>query len=87
MNRFESVNGWLSFEHNGWKYFLCHFPVYSWHHKERGAIHIHGHTHGMPTFEHPRKLDVSVEAVNYIPVALDDVPKLLGLMPKIVRTE
>lgn len=86
-NRFKSVEGWLSFEYNGWKYFLCHFPVFGWHHKEKGAIQIHGHMHGMPTFTHPRKLDVSVEAINYIPILLDTVPNLLGLVPKLTRTE
>lgn len=88
-NRFKSVEGWLTIEHEGWKYFLCHFPVFGWHHKEKGAIHIHGHMHGLltPAFQHPRKIDVSVEVINYTPILLNTIPTRLNLVPKITRFE
>lgn len=28
------------------KVIMCHFPMLSWEHKDKGSIMIHGHCHG-----------------------------------------
>lgn len=31
---------------NGRKIVFAHYPIESWHHREKNAIHLHGHVHG-----------------------------------------
>jgi calcineurin-like phosphoesterase family protein len=42
--------------------------------KEKGSIHLHGHTHGKSN-SIVNRMDVSVEALNYIPISIEDVIK------------
>jgi calcineurin-like phosphoesterase family protein len=48
---------------------LCHYPFRSWNGMGKGAIDLHGHSHGRlePL---PRQLDVGVDAWDYRPVPL-----------------
>jgi calcineurin-like phosphoesterase family protein len=76
----EQVPGWASLsdyremELAGRRLVLCHYPFRSWNGQHRGAIDLHGHSHGRlkPL---PRQYDVGVDARDYRPVTLD---RLLG---------
>ncbi len=55
---------------------LCHYPFRSWNGMHRGALNLHGHSHGRlkPL---PRQFDVGVDARAYAPVALRQLTGLL----------
>jgi len=48
---------------------LCHYPFRSWNGQHRGAVNLHGHSHGRlkPL---PRQHDVGVDAWDFRPVTL-----------------
>ncbi|USI72401.1 metallophosphoesterase family protein [Sphingomonas morindae] len=48
---------------------LCHYPFRTWHNKHRGAINLHGHSHGRLA-PMPRQFDVGVDARGFRPVTL-----------------
>ncbi len=48
---------------------LCHYPFRSWNRQHRGAINLHGHSHGRLK-PMPRQFDVGVDPRGYRPVAL-----------------
>lgn len=51
---------------------LCHYPLASWPHLQRGAIHLYGHVHGrVPATGHA--CDVGVDAWAMRPVSLDEI--------------
>ncbi|MDP1027930.1 metallophosphoesterase family protein [Sphingomonas sp. KR1UV-12] len=54
---------------------LCHYPFRSWNGQHRGALNLHGHSHGRlkPL---PRQYDVGVDVHGFAPVTLDRL--LLG---------
>jgi len=55
---------------------LSHIPI----HPEslgRFKVNIHGHIHGSPAYG-PRYFNVSVEAIDYTPVSLEDLKKRLS---------
>ena len=53
---------------------LCHYPFRSWNRMHKGAVNLHGHSHGRlkPL---PRQFDVGVDVRDYRPVTL---AQLLG---------
>lgn len=60
----------------GKNHFVCsHYPMESWHRKERGSIHLHGHCHLRAPLMRNR-LDVCVERV-YSPLS---IPSILGIV-------
>ncbi|HWH17469.1 MAG TPA: metallophosphoesterase family protein [Allosphingosinicella sp.] len=71
----EAVHGWASvcdyyeMAHEGRSLVLCHYPFRSWNGQHRGAIDLHGHSHGRlkPL---PRQYDVGVDVRNFRPVTL-----------------
>lgn len=56
---------------------LCHYPMLSWRHKESGAWHLHGHTHGsiQELNQNVKRYDVSVEVNNYTPISEEELIK------------
>lgn len=56
---------------------LCHYPFRSWNGQGRGALDLHGHSHGRLK-PMPRQFDVGVDARGFEPVTLD---ALLGRAP------
>jgi len=58
---------------------LCHFPIASWHKKDKGAWHLHGHSHGKvdPLLVEFRKnnfiMDVGVDCIGYKPISYGGV--------------
>lgn len=52
---------------------MFHFPIASWHKKEHGSVHVHGHMHGTGQDDCRRK-DVGVDATR---LWLTDLDKLV----------
>ncbi len=71
-------NAWASISHYAelvldWRLLiLCHYPFRTWHASARGAIDIHGHSHGKLK-ELPRQYDVGVDVFDYRPVSLAEI--------------
>jgi calcineurin-like phosphoesterase family protein len=59
-------------EANGRRLVLCHYPFRSWNGQGRGAINLHGHSHGRMK-PLPRQFDVGVDARDFRPVTLDQL--------------
>lgn len=53
---------------------LCHYPFRSWNGMHKGAVNLHGHSHGRlkPLL---RQFDVGVDGRDFRPVALDSLIK------------
>jgi calcineurin-like phosphoesterase family protein len=70
--------GWASVQHyaeltsEGHRLVLCHYPFRTWNGMGKGAIDLHGHSHGRlgPV---PRQYDVGVDAQDFRPVTLSQV--------------
>lgn len=54
------------------KLVLSHYPFRSWNGQHRGAINLHGHSHGRMT-PLPRQFDVGVDERDFRPVTLDQL--------------
>jgi calcineurin-like phosphoesterase family protein len=70
--------GWASVQHyaeleaEGTCLVLCHYPLRSWHRMSRGAINLHGHSHGRLA-PLRRQVDVGVDAFDFRPVTLAEI--------------
>ena len=51
---------------------LCHYPFRTWNQMGKGAINLHGHSHGKLS-PATRQRDVGVDAWNYRPVAVEQL--------------
>jgi calcineurin-like phosphoesterase family protein len=69
---FASIRDYLELEIEGVHLVLCHYPFRSWNRMARGAINLHGHSHGrlQPA---PRQLDVGVDVWDFRPIPLETV--------------
>lgn len=67
-----SVQAYAELEAEGRKLVLCHYPFRSWNGQGKGALNLHGHSHGRlePL---TRQVDVGVDAWDFRPVAVDEV--------------
>jgi calcineurin-like phosphoesterase family protein len=67
-----SVHDYVELEVEGRTLVLCHYPFRSWNRQHRGAINLHGHSHGRlkPL---PRQYDVGVDPRGFRPVSLDQL--------------
>jgi calcineurin-like phosphoesterase family protein len=65
----ESVAPYAEIEREGRHLVLCHYPFRSWNGQHKGALNLHGHSHGRlkPL---PRQYDVGVDVRDYRPVDL-----------------
>lgn len=71
-------NGWQSLQQyaelviDGIRLVLCHYPFRTWRDMGKGAINLHGHSHGRlkPL---TRQYDVGVDAWDFRPVRLEQV--------------
>ncbi len=72
------VEGWASLhdyhemELDGIRLVLCHYPFRSWNGQHRGAVNLHGHSHGKMK-PLPRQHDVGVDARGFRPATLADL--------------
>jgi calcineurin-like phosphoesterase family protein len=69
---FASVHHYVELEMEGVQLVLCHYPFRSWNRMARGAINLHGHSHGRLK-RVPRQLDVGVDAWDFRPISLAKV--------------
>ena len=67
-----SVRDYAEIEAGGRRLVLCHYPFRSWNGQHKGALDLHGHSHGRlkPL---PRQHDVGVDVWDWRPVTLDDI--------------
>ena len=65
-----SVADYAELEAEGRRLILCHYPFRSWNGQAKGAINLHGHSHGRMK-PLPRQIDVGVDAWDYRPVAIE----------------
>jgi calcineurin-like phosphoesterase family protein len=65
----ESVGPYAELEVDGVRLILCHYPFRSWNGMHRGAVNLHGHSHGRlkPL---PRQFDVGVDIRHFQPIHL-----------------
>jgi len=70
--RFASVGHYAEIEAEGRRLVLCHYPFRTWNGVYKGALNLHGHSHGRLT-PLPRQFDVGVDAFDYRPVTLQEV--------------
>ena len=64
-----SVGDYRELEIDGRRLVLCHYPFRSWNGQGRGALNLHGHSHGRLK-PMPRQFDVGVDAQGFAPVTL-----------------
>ena len=64
-----SVADYTEIEDDGRALVLCHYPFRSWNGQSRGAINLHGHSHGRLK-PMTRQFDVGVDARDFAPVTL-----------------
>jgi calcineurin-like phosphoesterase family protein len=67
-----SVQDYAEIEVEGRRLVMCHYPFRTWNGQHKGAIDLHGHSHGRlkPL---PRQYDVGVDARGWRPVRLADI--------------
>lgn len=75
-----SVAPYAEIERDGRCLVLCHYPFRSWNRQHRGALNLHGHSHGRlkPL---KRQFDVGVDARDYRPVTVAEL-MAEGLSPR-----
>ena len=82
LNRIKEENlieDWFDYKEindNGRMIILCHYPLHSWNGLYHGSYHLYGHVHNLTVENNEwqyRRYNVSVEAINYKPVTLDDL--------------
>ncbi|GAA4213459.1 hydrolase [Sphingomonas endophytica] len=65
-----SVGDYAEIALDGRKLILCHYPFRSWNGQHKGALNLHGHSHGRLK-PMPRQFDVGVDVHDFAPVRLD----------------
>lgn len=67
-----SVGDYAEISDGGAFLVLCHYPLRSWNRMSRGALNLHGHSHGRlkPL---PRQVDVGVDVWGFRPVTLAQI--------------
>ncbi|MCD2325459.1 metallophosphoesterase family protein [Sphingomonas sp. IC-56] len=65
-----SVGDYRELEVEGRRLVLCHYPFRSWNGQHKGAINLHGHSHGRLK-PMARQYDVGVDVHGFAPVRLE----------------
>jgi calcineurin-like phosphoesterase family protein len=69
-----SVQAYAEIELDGARLVLCHYPFRTWNGMYKGALNVHGHSHGQLAGL-TRQVDVGVDVWDYRPVTLDIIRK------------
>lgn len=64
-----SVADYAELAVDGRRLILCHYPFRSWNGQHKGALNLHGHSHGRLK-PMPRQFDVGVDVHDFAPVTL-----------------
>lgn len=56
---------------------LCHYPFRTWNGMSKGALNLHGHSHGRLA-PLPKQMDVGVDVFDFRPVTLAEVRAAMG---------
>ena len=73
-----SLPGWASVQHyieirvEDTHLVMCHYPFRTWNGMYKGAINLHGHSHGKLA-RMPRQVDVGVDVWDFRPITLDRI--------------
>lgn len=69
LSGWSSVQDYAEIECDGAKLVMCHYPFRTWNGMYKGALNLHGHSHGQlkPL---PRQIDVGVDAWDFRPVTV-----------------
>jgi calcineurin-like phosphoesterase family protein len=67
-----SVQPYAEIEQDGRLLVLCHYAFRTWNGQRRGAVNLHGHSHGRLA-PLPRQFDVGVDARDFRPVTLSQL--------------
>jgi calcineurin-like phosphoesterase family protein len=67
-----SVQPYAEIVADGRRLVLCHYPLRTWRDMAKGAIDLHGHSHGRLR-ELPRQFDVGVDVRAFRPVRLAEI--------------
>jgi calcineurin-like phosphoesterase family protein len=67
-----SVQAYAEIEAEGAWLILCHYPLRTWNRMGRGAIDLHGHSHGRLA-PLARQADVGVDVWHFRPIALAEI--------------
>ena len=76
---FEGIYDFLEVNFDGNPISLMHYPMVEWPKSRHGSIHLHGHQHNKPEYNHEQKAqgklryDVGVDANHYCPVSLNEI--------------
>ena len=67
-----SVQPYVELEEAGMRLVLCHYAFRTWNGMSKGALNLHGHSHGRlkPL---PRQIDVGVDVWDFRPVTLQQI--------------
>ena len=67
-----SVQDYAELDLEGRRLVLCHYPFRSWNGQHKGAVNLHGHSHGRLK-PMPRQVDVGVDVWGWRPVTLAEM--------------
>jgi calcineurin-like phosphoesterase family protein len=67
-----SVRTYAELEVDGTWLILCHYPLRTWNRMGRGALNLHGHSHGRLA-PLRRQVDVGVDCWDFRPITLDQI--------------
>ena len=83
---FELITDYHELKYNGHFFVLCHYPLFEWKHKYRGAIHLYGHIHAKDSAilqeQFGRCLNIGVDSNDYAPISADEVIKRMETVPR-----
>ncbi|MCI4665936.1 MAG: metallophosphoesterase family protein [Neomegalonema sp.] len=80
LERFSAAHDLHSFSIKGQEIILCHYPLLEWPGAYKGAIHLHGHTHGRVP-PNRKRCDVGSDVWDFTPITLDEIRERLTTAP------
>jgi calcineurin-like phosphoesterase family protein len=72
LTQWASVQHYAELAADGIWLILCHYPLRSWNRIGRGALNLHGHSHGRLA-PLPRQVDVGVDCWDFRPITLAQI--------------